>query len=105
MISTTQKVVNRSNAFAIKLTIISVISHIYQLRRDEVNPKMRQLLVDMSNIDKHHTSLHHKCYIFDIVKKTGQARVELTHRGFRLKIEDLGLFLKFRLSLARNSFI
>ena len=39
--------------------------------------------------------------IFIIKNKTGQARVELTHQGFRTKIKSLGPFLKFKLSLAR----
>ena len=39
--------------------------------------------------------------IISCTKKTGQARIELAHQGFRTKIGDPELFPKFKLSLAR----
>ena len=45
-------------------------------------------------------SVHRRYIIKNIIEpKTGQARVGLTHRGFRTKIGDLELFLKFKLNL------
>ena len=55
-----------------------------------------------ANIDVNwHRYFFHISYLLMINKKTGKARIGLTHRGFRTKIGSHEVFLKFKLSLAR----